>query len=68
MWAARIERRESRRAAATDAYSTLWRYSAAGTVHVGESGRGRRLGLVRDAGNAGRRASPTAGKREDFSF
>jgi hypothetical protein len=38
----------------------------AGTVHVRE-GEARRLRL-RGAGNAGRGASPTAGKREGFSF
>jgi hypothetical protein len=33
-----------------------------------ERGRGPAARAVRGAGNAGRGASPTAGKREDFSF
>jgi hypothetical protein len=33
-----------------------------------KSGRGPAARAVRGAGNAGRRASPTAGKREGFSF
>jgi hypothetical protein len=39
----------------------------AGTVH-GLRGRGPAARAVRGARNAGRGASPTAGKREGFSF
>jgi hypothetical protein len=64
-WAERIE---SRGAAATDALQYPRRYSAAGIVHVGESGRGPAARAVRCTENAGRGALPTAGKREVFSF
>jgi hypothetical protein len=62
MDAVRIGRRESRRATATDALQYP-RYSS-----QRERGRGPATRAVRGAGNAGRGASPTAGKREDFSF
>jgi hypothetical protein len=39
-----------------------------GTVHMRERDRGLAARAVRGAGNAGRGASPTAGKREGFSF
>jgi hypothetical protein len=52
-----IERRESREAAAS--YSTRGYCSRE---------RGTAARAVRGAGNAGRGASPTAGKREGFSF
>jgi hypothetical protein len=50
----------------------LWRiraacYSTAGTVHVEKVERGAAR-VVGSGGNAGRGASPTAGKREGFSF
>jgi hypothetical protein len=40
----------------------------AGTVRVRERGGGPAARAVRGAGNAGRGASPTAGKRQGFSF
>jgi hypothetical protein len=40
----------------------------AGTVQMREIGRGPAARAVRGAGNAGRGASPTAGKREGFFF
>jgi hypothetical protein len=57
-----------RKRGAEASYSTLWRYSVAGTVHVGESGRGPAARATRGTGNAGCGASPTTGKRECFSF
>jgi hypothetical protein len=63
-----IERRESREAAATGALQYRGATVPAGTVHVRERGRGLAARAVRDAGNASRGASPTAGKREGFSF
>jgi hypothetical protein len=57
-----IRRRESRGATATDVLQYLMYCSR----H--ERGRGPAARAVRDAGNAGRGASPTAGKREGFSF
>jgi hypothetical protein len=47
-------------------YSTRGATVSAGTVHVEKAERGR-LGLG-GAGNDGRGALPTAGKREGFSF
>jgi hypothetical protein len=58
-----IERREGGGATVPTRYSTR-----AGTVHVAERQRGPAARAVRGAGNAGRGASPTAGKREGFSF
>jgi hypothetical protein len=60
-----IERRESRGAVAELQYprATVPR----GTVYARET-RGPAARAVRGAGNAGRGASPTAGKREGFSF
>ena len=44
-------------------------YSTAGTVREMEGCEGERAAArVLDAGNAGRGASPTAGKREGISF
>jgi hypothetical protein len=62
--AARVERRELRRTTMTDApqYPMVLQYH--GTVHVSERQRTGGWG----AGNAGRGASSTAGKREGFSF
>jgi hypothetical protein len=64
MWAVGIERRGSRGATATDALQYPQRYSVHGTVHELE----RDIGPAARTGNAGRGASPTAGKREGFSF
>jgi hypothetical protein len=61
-----IGRRESRRAAAEIQYRALQYH--AGTVHELEADRGPAARAVRCAGNASRGASPTAGKREGFSF
>jgi len=60
--AARIERRESRGATAADALQNPRRYSTAGTVHRAAARAARALG------EAGRGASPAAGKREGISF
>jgi len=60
--AARIERRESRGATAVDVLQYPRSYSIAGTVH-GVAAR-----AARALGEAGRGASPTAGKREGISF
>jgi hypothetical protein len=49
-------------------YSTRGATVPAGTVLVRERGGGPAARAVRGAGNAGRGASPTAGKREGFSF
>ena len=47
----------------------LPRYSTAGTVHEAAAAKGERVAArVGGAGNAGRGASPTAGKREGISF
>jgi hypothetical protein len=58
-----IERGESRGAAAEVQYPR--RYSTRGYCSR-ERGRGAAARAVRGAGNAGRGASPTAGKREGF--
>jgi hypothetical protein len=63
-----IERRESRGATATDVIQYPRCYSVLGTVHELERDRGPAARAVRGTGNAGRRASPTAGKRKGFSF
>jgi hypothetical protein len=68
MWVVGIERRVSRAATATDALQYPRCYSVVGTIHVGKSGRGPVARAVRGAGNVGRGASPTAGKREGISF
>jgi hypothetical protein len=65
MWAVRIERGEARGAAAELHYP--WRYSTTGAVHV-KRGRGPVARAMRGAGNTGHGASPTASKREGFSF
>jgi hypothetical protein len=59
----RIEEEEGRRS-----YSTPRRYSTAWVLFTWETGRGPAARVVRGAVNAGRGASPTAGKREGFSF
>jgi hypothetical protein len=64
MWAVGIERRGERRRS----YSTRALQYLVGTVYASERGRGPAARAVRSAGNAGRRASSTAGKREGFSF
>jgi hypothetical protein len=61
--AAGIERRESRGAATEIQYPR--RYSTRGYCPR-ERGRGPAARAVRGAGNAGREALPTAGKREGF--
>jgi hypothetical protein len=64
-----IERREPREAAAMGALQYPWCYSTRGYCsRERERGRGLAARAVRGAGNAGRGASPTAGKREGFSF
>jgi hypothetical protein len=65
MWAVGIERGESREAAAE--LQCPCRYSTRGYCSHGR-GRGPAARAVRSAGNASRGASPTAGKREGFSF
>jgi hypothetical protein len=60
-----IERGESRGAAVELQYPR--RYSACG-YGSRERGRGPAARAVRGTGNAGREASPTAGKRECFFF
>jgi hypothetical protein len=67
MFAVGIEKRESMGAAAASRYSIRCATVPAGTVHMERVAVDWRLGL-RGAGNAGRGASPTAGKREGFSF
>jgi hypothetical protein len=62
-----IERRESREAAATGVLQYPRCYSTRGYCSR-ERGRVLAARAVRGAGNAGRGASPTAGKREGFSF
>ena len=57
-----MERRESRGATAADVLQYPRCYSTAGTVHRAASRAARVLG------EAGRGASPTAGKREGISF
>jgi hypothetical protein len=56
-----IERGESRGAAVELQYPR-------GTVHTRERDGGPAARAMRGAGNAGRGASPTAGKREGISF
>jgi hypothetical protein len=63
-----IERRESSGATAPDALQYPRCYSVRYTVHELGRDRGPAARAVRCAGNAGRGASPTAGKRESFSF
>jgi hypothetical protein len=64
-----IERREAREAAATGVLQYPRCYSTREYCsRERERGRGLAARAVRCAGNAGRGASPTAGKREGFSF
>jgi hypothetical protein len=65
MWLLLESRGESRGAVARA--TVPWRYSTM-LLFMCERGRGPAARAVRGAGNAGRRASPTAGKREGFSF
>jgi hypothetical protein len=67
MWAVGIERGESREAPVAAALQCSRRYSNHG-YGSRERGRGPAARAVRGAGNAGRGASSTAGKREGFSF
>jgi hypothetical protein len=60
-----IGRRESREAAAELQYP---RATVPRVLFTSARGRGLAVRAVRGAGNAGRGASPTAGKREGFSF
>jgi hypothetical protein len=60
-----IERGESRGAAAELQYP---RATVPRVLFTSVRGRGPAARAVRGAGNAGRGASPTAGKREGFSF
>jgi hypothetical protein len=60
-----IGRRESREAAAELQYP---RATVPRVLFTSARGRGPAARAVRCAGNAGRRASPMAGKREGFSF
>jgi hypothetical protein len=60
MWAVGIERIEEEEISGGAATVP------AGTVHV--RGKGPAARAMRGAGNAGRGASPTAGKRKGFSF
>jgi hypothetical protein len=62
----RIERIEEEERGGGRSYSTRGATVAAGAVHALERGRGAAARAIRGAGNAGRRASPTAGKREGF--
>jgi hypothetical protein len=62
-----IERRESREPAATGGLQYPWCYSTRGSCSCErESDRGPAARATKGAGNAGREASPTAGKREGF--
>jgi hypothetical protein len=67
MWAVGIERGESRGAPAAVALQYPRAAVTAGYCSR-ERGRGPTARAMRGAENAGRGASPTAGKREGFSF
>jgi len=53
---------------AAEALQYPWRYSAAGTVHEMAAVRAGAAARVLGSRNAGRGASPTAGKREGISY